>query len=261
VSFVATGLDFAYRETPVLAAVDLTIAAGEMVALVGPNGAGKSTLLKLLAGFLRPSAGSVRFDGRELRNWDERELARRLAVVPQQVVFHFPFTVAQFVLMARHPHRAWSPFETETDIDTTTRALALTGIADLAERSVLELSGGERQRACLAAALAQEPDTLLLDEPTASLDLRHQVDLLAALRKQNVTDGLTVIIVTHDLNLAARYCPRLILLHEGRIVADDTPQNILQANRIAEVYDTPVEVGRRADGHTPYLLPLDREQR
>ena len=256
----ASRVTFAYRKTPVLHEVDLEIAAGEMVALVGPNGAGKSTLLNILAGLLRPRAGRVTYRDRDLTLWPEAELAREVAVVPQQVVFHFPFTVRQFVLLARHPHRGWSPFETAADLAAASNALTATGIVELAERSVLELSGGERQRACLAAALAQEPRTLLLDEPTASLDLHHQVALLGALREENEKSGLTVVLVTHDLNLAARYCPRLVLLHEGRVAADDTPRAILTPERIGAAYGTPVEVGLRADGQTPYLLPLEQER-
>ncbi|MDP8224164.1 MAG: heme ABC transporter ATP-binding protein [Candidatus Lernaella stagnicola] len=257
--FRVAGLRFAYRVKPVLSEVDLTIDAGEMVALVGPNGAGKSTLLKLLAGFLRPDAGRVAYADRPLPDWDAAELARHVALVPQHVTFYFPYTVSQFVLMARHPHRGYSPFESEADVQAASHALEATGIAELADRSVLELSGGERQRALLAAALAQEPETLLLDEPTNSLDLRHQMALLSTLRRQNEDQRLTVILVTHDLNLAARYCPRVVLLHEGRIVADGNTASILTAERIAPIYDTPVEVGRRADGVTPYLLPLERE--
>jgi cobalamin transport system ATP-binding protein len=252
----ATGIGFAYRDAAVLHDVDFALAPGEMVALVGPNGAGKSTLLKILAGLLAPRTGAVSYAGRDLREWPAALLARRVAVVPQQTIFHFPYTVAQFVLLARHPHRGLSPFESPDDIAAAETALASTGITELADRSVLELSGGERQRACLAASLAQSPETLLLDEPTASLDLRHQVALMQTLRAQNEF-GLTVLLVTHDLNLAARYCPRLVLLHEGRIVADDTPAAVLTPERIAAAYGTPVEVGRRADGKTPYLLPLE----
>jgi len=253
----AAGLAFSYRAAPVLHGIDFLLERGEMLALAGPNGAGKSTLLRLLSGYLTPAAGSVVYDERNLARWKPRELARRLAVVPQTIHFHFPFTVEQFVRLARHPYHGWSPFDDETDLDATRRALEEVGVTDLAERSVLELSGGERQRVALAAAFAQEPETLLLDEPTTALDLRHQVELMQALAVKNREAGLTVVIVTHDLNIAARYCPRLVLLHRGEIVADDRTEKILNAELIRSVYGVEVEVGRRADGQTPYLLPLN----
>ena len=256
---LADNVTFAYRDAPVVAGVDLAIEQGEMVALVGPNGAGKSTMLKLLAGLLTPASGAVVFAGRELAAWSAVELARRLAVVPQEVHFHFPFTVAQYVLMARHPYRGWSPFEGRDDLAAAHAALAATGMESLAERSVLELSGGERQRATLAASLAQEPDVLLLDEPTAALDLRFQVEIYETLQRLNRERDLTVVAVTHDLNLAARYCPRLLLLADGRIVADGGADEILTPTLIETHYGVAVEVGRRADGVTPYLLPGVRE--
>lgn len=255
----AAHLAFAYGAQPVLQDIGLTVAAGEMVALVGPNGAGKSTLLKLFSGYLQPRGGAVSYNRRPLADWPPVELARHLAVAPQSPVFHFPFTVTQYVLLARHPHRGWSPFDHEPDLTAARAALAATDIEFLAERNVLELSGGERQRVVLAAALAQEPETILLDEPTASLDLRHQTALMTALRRQNRERGLTVLIVTHDLNLAARYCPRLILLHRGRIAADGAPAAVLQTPLLREIYQVGVEIGRRADGETPFILPLEDE--
>ncbi|HPM75458.1 MAG TPA: ABC transporter ATP-binding protein [bacterium] len=258
---LAENATFAYRDAPVVDAVNLAIEPGQMVALVGPNGAGKSTLLKLLAGLLEPAGGVVIFAGRELAAWPPVELARRLAFMPQEVHFHFPFTVGQYVLMARHPYRGWSPFEDQNDLAAARAALTATGMEALAERSVLELSGGERQRATLAAALAQEPEVLLLDEPTAALDLRFQVEIYETLRRLNRERDLTVVAVTHDLNLAARFCPRLVLLAQGRIVADGGATEILRAELIARHYGVDVEVGVRADGVTPFLLPGVREDR
>ena len=255
----AEQIRFAYRADEVLSGVSLSFARGALAALVGPNGAGKSTLLRLLGNLLRPAHGRVTLDGRDLSAWPQVELARRLALVPQSVAFHFPFTVGQYVLMARHPHRGWSPFESDADVAAARFALDQTESTHLVDRSVLELSGGERQRVTLAAALAQEPDLLLLDEPTAALDLRYQVETFAALQRLNRERGLTVIVVTHDLNLAARYCPRLILLAGGRVVADGTPREILDPALIRAHSHVTVEVGQRADGVTPYLLPTGGE--
>jgi len=253
----AAGVRFAYRDRPVVHDVNLRVDAGEMIAICGPNGAGKSTLLKLLSGYLEPQAGRIDCEGKDLRAWEPRALARRLAIAPQAVSFYFPFTVGQYVLLARHPHRGMSPFESEADLAAAHAALAQTGIAALAERSVLELSGGEKQRVVLAAALAQQPSILLLDEPTASLDLRHQAALMAVLGRPDRGCGVTVLLVTHDLNLAARWAPRLALMHDGRVVADGRPADILQADRLREIYGAVVEIGRRADGVTPYILPLE----
>jgi iron complex transport system ATP-binding protein len=255
----AEQLHFAYRADEVVSGVDLTFPRGAMTALVGPNGAGKSTLLRLLGNLLRPTRGRVLLDGRELSAWPQAELARRMALTPQTVHLYFPFTVGQYVLLARHPHRGWSPFESAADVAAARFALEQTESTHLTERSVLELSGGERQRITLAAALAQAPDWLLLDEPTASLDLRYQVEIFDVLRRLNRERGLSVIVVTHDLNLAARYCPRLILLAGGRVVADGAPPEILDPALIRAHYHVNVEVGRRADGVTPFLLPTGAE--
>ena len=255
----AAHVDFAYAAQPILRDVSLTVAAGEMAALVGPNGAGKSTLLKILSGYLRPQRGAVACNERPLADWAPAELARHLAVAPQSSAFHFPFTVAQYVLLARHPHRGWSPFDREPDQAAARAALAAMDIENLAERNVLELSSGERQRAVVAAALAQEPETLLLDEPTSSMDLRHQTALLTALGRRNREHGLTVLLVTHDLNLAARYCPRVILLARGGIVADGPPAEVLQPALLRDVYQVGIEIGRRADGRTAYILPVEDE--
>ncbi len=251
---VTEQLHFAYHTEEVVANVSLSFARGEMVALVGPNGAGKSTLLRLLGNLARPTRGHVHFDGRELADWPPADLAKRLALVPQTAASHFPFTVGQYVLLARHPHRGWSPFESKNDLTAARQALEQTESAHLVERSVMELSGGERQRVVLAAALAQKPELLLLDEPTASLDLRFQVEIFRLLSRLNGEQALTVIVVTHDLNLAARYCPRLVLLSGGHVVADGPPAAILDPALIEQHYHVAVEVGRRADGVTPFLL-------
>lgn len=234
------GLSVRRGSTNALTGIDLSFAPGEFVAVAGPNGAGKSTLLSVMAGLVRPTSGECRYRNRLLPQWPRRELARRIAFVPQTQAFDFAFTVEEVVLMGRAPHGA-GLFETDADRAAMERALAHTDVLALRHRDIRTLSGGERQRVVIAAALAQEPETLLLDEPAAALDLEHQVllyRLLADLRDA----GTLVIAATHDLNLAAASCDRLVLLHEGRVAADGPPAACLTAERLADVFHVAVDV-------------------
>jgi iron complex transport system ATP-binding protein len=234
----ARGAAFAYHPgAPVLRGIDLDVPPGTVLGIVGPNGAGKSTLLALLSGVLAPASGEVRLDGRSLADWKRRDVARRIAVVPQSEPTAFPYRVSEIVLMGRTPH-LHGLFATETDEDRAAAANALdaVGISDLLCRPMNQLSGGERQMVLAARALAQEPGILLLDEPTASLDLAHQQSLFRLLVKRNAETGLTVVVVTHDLNLAALYCRSLAVLHEGRIAALGAPADILKPEFLGTVY-------------------------
>jgi cobalamin transport system ATP-binding protein len=233
-----------YGGEPVLRALDLSVALGEMVALLGPNGAGKSTLLKVASGVLAPQGGQVTIAGVPLAKLRRGEVARRVAVVPQEFAVQFAYTVRQIVALGRMPHGGLLGLSAsaEADEQAVERALAETRTAGLAEAVFNELSGGERQRVMLALALAQSAPLLLLDEPTAHLDIRHQIEALELLRRLNRERGLTVLAAMHDLNLAARYFPRLVLL-DRRIVADGPPAAVLDARLLARVYQTPVRVG------------------
>jgi iron complex transport system ATP-binding protein len=242
--------------------VDLTIHQGSFCALIGPNGSGKSTLLKLLLGVLRPVRGTVLFDGRAAADWDRRAFARRVGVVAQLEEILFPATVWEFVMMGRYPHLGPWQRERAADRAAVVRALERCDIAPLAERSVLELSGGERQRARVARALAQEPTVLVLDEPTAALDLGHEMavfELLAALCRQ---DRVTVITATHNLNHAARFAGQLTLLSAGRAVATGTPAQVISQSIVEQVYQWPVRVfphdGPGEDRGAPQIVPLIR---
>ncbi|MDE3231002.1 MAG: ABC transporter ATP-binding protein [Chloroflexota bacterium] len=240
------GVTFAYgaagRGELVARGVSLAVAPGEMVALLGPNGAGKSTLLKLASGALRPQAGRALVDGRDLRALPRDELARRVALAPQDFSVQFAYTVRQVVELGRTPHLgSWGTLRPR-DRAAVDAALAEAGLGALADRVFDELSGGERQRALVALTLAQQAPTLLLDEPTAHLDIRHQIETLELLRRLNAERGLTVIATMHDLNLAARYFPRLILYKRG-VVADGPPTEALDEATLAAVYETPVRVG------------------
>jgi iron complex transport system ATP-binding protein len=253
------GVAFAYpmpdgRRREVLRSVDVTLARGDLVALVGTNGSGKTTLLRLLTGVLRPDAGVVRFEGRPLADWRRLDLARRVAVLPQQLDLPVGFRVAELVGMGRAPHARRLFASTETDDRAVARALADAGALDLADRFAEELSGGERQRLLVAMALAQEPDLLLLDEPTLHLDLAHQVALLAAIRRLRDQRGLTVLAVLHDLNLAAAFAPRVAVLDEGRVVADGPPAEVLTPDLVRRVFGVHVDEARTGDGRRHLAL-------
>jgi iron complex transport system ATP-binding protein len=246
---------FAYGRAPVFCEVSTAVAPGEMVALLGPNGAGKSTLLGLGSGTLRPQGGRVLLHGEPLRAIRRRDLARQVAVVPQEFSVQFAYTVRQLVELGRAPHLGLVGQPTSTDRAAVERALSATNTTAFSDRVFNELSGGERQRVILALALAQSPSLLLLDEPTAHLDIKHQIEILELLRQLNAEQGLTVVAALHDLNLAARYFPRLILFRSG-IVADGAPAAVLQSELLSRVYATPVRVGiLRGDEHLSVLPP------
>ncbi len=242
----------------VLRDVTFTIERGELAGIVGPNGAGKSTLLGLLAGFAKPSAGEIALLGRPLGQWRRLDLARKVAYVPQAVPPDVTFTALEVALAGRHPHVGWLGFESANDLAVARRALARLDAARLEDRRLCELSGGEQARVLVARALAQEPELLLLDEPTAFLDVGHRLDLYDRLREENRDRGLTVLVVTHDLNLASEYCGRLLLLDRGALVADGAPSAVLTAERISEVYACRVAVDTNPSTGAPRVTPLPR---
>jgi iron complex transport system ATP-binding protein len=238
----------------VLRGVDLVLARGELVALLGTNGSGKTTLLRTFSGALAPDRGSVHFDGRSVGDWRRNELARRVAVLPQQLELPLGFRVAELVAMGRAPHARRLFASTADDERAIARALLDADAADLADRPAEELSGGERQRLLVAMALAQEPDLLLLDEPTLHLDLAHQVALLGAIRRLRDQRGLTVLAVLHDLNLAAAFAPRVAILDEGRVVADGPPGEVLSIDLVRRVFGVRVDEAHTPDGHRHLAL-------
>jgi iron complex transport system ATP-binding protein len=221
---------------------------GDCWAIVGPNGAGKSTLLRLMAGLCRPRAGCVRIGGRSLAGLPGRERARRLTFLPQHPPVDLDLSVRDVVLMGRFPHRSFGLFESFEDYRIADRAMAVTATAGLAGRSMATLSGGEAQRVHVAAALAQEPDLVLLDEPTASLDIQHQLAIFKILRDRADRDGLAVVVVTHDVNLAAQFCSQVLLLHEGKAAAIGPPSDVLTPSVLVPVYAVELQT-LAAPGH------------
>ncbi|MGH2445973.1 MAG: ABC transporter ATP-binding protein [Candidatus Limnocylindria bacterium] len=238
----------------VLRGVDLELRSGELVALLGPNGSGKTTLLRAIAGTLPPDAGTVELFGRAIADWPRGRLARRVAVLPQSLLLPDGFRVAELVEMGRAPHATRWLGASAADEEAVQRALADAGALDLAERHADELSGGERQRVLVAMALAQEPELLLLDEPTLHLDVAHQAALLETVHHLQERRGLTVLAVLHDLNLAAAHAPRVALLGDGRIVADGPPGSVLRADRVRDLFGVGVDEAHTADGRS-FLVP------
>lgn len=228
--------------------VSFEVKAGEVLGIVGPNGSGKSSLLKLLAGLLRPNCGDVRLGRHSIGLLDPRESARSVAVVPQEYGQVFPFTVAETVLMGRFPHRrtAWWSMgigdETERDLLCAQRAMVETDVVSLADRLVSDLSGGERQRVVIARALAQEPTVLLLDEPTAFLDINHQIEICTLISRLKAERQLTVVLVSHDLNMASQLCDRVLMLKEGRLCRMGSPEDTIKPDVLRMVYGCEVVV-------------------
>ncbi|NGN64269.1 heme ABC transporter ATP-binding protein [Streptomyces sp. A7024] len=236
----------------VLDGVDMSVSAGEVLALVGPNGAGKSTLLAALAGDIAPEEGEIRIAGRPAAAWSAPELALRRAVLPQAAAVSFPFTVADVVRMGRAP---WSGTPAEDEDDTAVAsALSATELTDYADRPFTALSGGEKARAALARVLAQHTDLLLLDEPTAALDLRHQ-ELVLRLARARAAAGAAVVVVLHDLGLAAAYADRAAVLHEGRVAAAGPPAEVFDEALLTKVYRQPVEVFPHPETGALLVLP------
>ena len=255
--FRASGVSVNRGGRDILAGVDLTVRAGEVLALIGPNGAGKSTLLGVLSNDVERSAGSVEFAGRPLGDWSLAEQSRRRSVLLQDNQVLFPFTVHQVVEMGRAPWRR-TPLEDE-DNEAIAEAIDLADIAHLGSRRVPSLSGGERARSAFARVIAGRTGVLLLDEPTAALDLKHQESVLG-LARQRADAGDAVIVVLHDLNLAAAHSDRIALLRAGRIAAEGTPEAVLTAETVSEVYDYPVEVIRHPRSGRAFVVPLRPER-
>ena len=237
-----TDVDFRYKDIWALRDISFDVRRGEFLGVIGPNGSGKTTLIRVIDGILAPDKGGVSIGGKAIRGMRRRDVARLVAVVPQDSTMIFSFRALEIVLMGRSPHLGMLRFEGESDREIVRRAMEMTDTSSLADRSMDSLSGGERQRVLIARALAQEPEVVLLDEPTAFLDIKHQVEFLGLMKRLNRERGLTVIAVTHDINLAAAYCDRVMLLKEGRIHTLGIPGEVVTETNIREVYETDVLV-------------------
>jgi len=255
----ATNVSFAYRHgAKALDDVSVAIPRGSIVGLIGPNGSGKTTLVRLLNGTLTPTHGSVSLDDVPLSTRSRRDLARRIAVVPQETHSAFDFTALEIVMMGRYPHLGAFELEGASDLAIARDALAATGTGALESRRFATLSGGEKQRVVIASALAQASDVLLLDEPTASLDLGYQLDIAALLSRLNADRGVSMVVSTHDLNLAASLCTSLVLLRAGRVIAAGETRAVLTTRNVRTLYGVDAEVVDHPRARHLTVVPLAR---
>ncbi|GIT80548.1 cobalamin/Fe3+-siderophore ABC transporter ATP-binding protein [Leifsonia sp. LS1] len=257
----ARDLTLSYEGRVVVEGLDLTVPPGRVTAIVGPNACGKSTLLRGLSRLLAPASGVVLLDGADIHSLPTKQVATRLGLLPQTPVAPDGITVADLVSRGRYPHQGWFRRWTAEDDAAVTEAMTATGIAELAERSVDELSGGQRQRVWIAMALAQQTDILLLDEPTTFLDISHQIDVLDLLLDLNAARGATVVMVLHDLNLAARYADHLVAMRDGAIVAAGDPGEVVTADLVRDVFGVESVIASDPVTATPLVVPLGRHHR
>jgi len=248
-----------YTDKEVLHDIDLQLARGELLGLIGPNGSGKTSLIRALSGVLRPASGQINIQGQDLSVLSEGERALRVAVVPQIAPLPPVFTVFECVALGRTPHLAWLGRLAPVDLQHIQQAMQAAEISHLSDRRAGELSGGEHQRVILARALAQACPILLLDEPTAHLDMQYQVALMRTISRLAHEDNLAVMIALHDLNLASRYADLVALLIHGRLDAVGDPGDVLTVERISNAYNLPVEVIRHPFHQVPLILPSDRD--
>ncbi|SMH28027.1 ABC transporter ATP-binding protein [Mesorhizobium australicum] len=254
----AEGVAIAYGRSLIVEGLDLAVAPGAFTALVGPNGSGKSTILRALAGQLVPKAGTIRLDGRNLSDLSAKKIARRVGVLAQGPAAPEGLTVLDLVRQGRYPHRSLFGRWSEADDRACAEALALTGIDDLAARPLENLSGGQRQRAWIAMTLAQETGIMLLDEPTTFLDLAHQIELMHLIADLVAARGKTVVAVLHDLNQAARYATRMVMLKGGKIASSGRPSEVMTAETVSQVFGLAVTIITDPVAGTPMCIPAAR---
>lgn len=255
---VINGVGFSYDgESAVLDDVTLDIGGAQVVSILGPNGVGKSTLIHCINKILSPTVGTVMYDGRDVLDYSLKEMAQHVGYVPYSSSDTFPLTVVDTVLLGRHPHAGWRT--TDEDLEIVYETLEKLGIEDLAMRYFNELSAGQHQKVMLARGLVQRPEVLLLDEPTSNLDIKHQLGISRTLRQLSHEEGLLVIMISHDLNIAARYSDNIILMHGGRIFAVGAPDDVLTVDNIRYVYG--VESRILDDNGHPYIMLLDEASR
>lgn len=249
-------LKFGYKENLVLKEISFNIKKGKFISIIGPNGSGKSTILKLLNNIYHPNSAEILIHGKDINSFKKKDLARKMALVPQNTIIDYEFTVEEVVLMGRHPYKGRFERENGDDTKIVKESLELTNTLHLRDRVITELSGGERQRVLIARALAQNPSIILLDEPTAHLDINHQIEILNLLKKLNKDKGTTIVLVIHDINLGIRYSDEVIMLNKGKILGKGTPEKVITKDNIELAYDLKVAIDRNKHTDTIYLTPI-----
>jgi len=249
-------ISFRYQKDWVLRDLSFLIEKGEFVGVIGPNGSGKSTLLKILSSVLIAQKGEIFYEGVPLKKMNRNDLAKKIAVVPQETHLLFPFKALEIVLMGRAPYLGHLLFERTVDLEIAKKAMEWTETLQFSERSIDELSGGERKRVFIARALAQEPEVILLDEPTSNLDIHHQLDFLELILHLNQERGLTIVMASHDINIASEFCDRLILLQQGRIYKMGPPQEVVIKDNIETVYGCEIWVDQHPISKMPRISLL-----
>ncbi|MCF6460924.1 ABC transporter ATP-binding protein [Clostridium sp. Cult3] len=249
-------LNFGYGTKNILKNVSFQVEEGEFISIIGPNGSGKSTLLKLLNNIYEPKSGTILIQGREIQDYKGKELARKVALVPQNTVIDYEFSVEDVVLMGRYPYLGRFEKEGPEDYSIVDEALKLTNTFYLKKRSINEISGGERQRVVVAKTLAQKPDIILLDEPTSHLDINHQIEILRLLKRLNRKHGTTIILVIHDINLANRYSDRILLLDKGQVLGIGKPSQVVNSYNIEKAYNLKVVVEKNKITDSIQITPL-----
>jgi iron complex transport system ATP-binding protein len=246
----------AYADQSVLNDLSFEVKIGECFILIGPNGSGKTTLMKIIVGLLKPVSGRVDVMGRGLKSYTRRALSRRMAFVPQQMPVDFPFKVRDVVLFGRSPHLGTFGIESERDRALADEAMDFTEVGHLADRRIDQLSGGERQRVFIARAICQQPEIILLDEPTAALDISHQLRVMDLMERMKKEKQITVVMVSHDVNLAAMYADTLMLLHRGSLISWGTPDHVLTYDTLEAAYGCPLLVDQSPLGPMPRVTPV-----
>jgi iron complex transport system ATP-binding protein len=252
-------LSHSFGETPVLKNVSFQVPQRDFFIIIGPNGSGKTTLMKVISGILKPQNGELEILDRPIDQYHRKALAKTIAFVPQMTFADFPFTVTEIVLMGRSPYLGMLGIEQKNDLEVANQAIAFTGLENLAHRKLDQLSGGEQQRVFIARAICQEPDIILLDEPTASLDLAYQVRIMDLMEKLKTEKGITVVMVSHDVNLAAMYADHLMLLHKGQVVCQGLPDEVITYQTLEAAYGCTLLVDESPLGNFPRVTLVPRK--
>ena len=255
-SIEVKNLEFGYREALVLKGLTFNIKKGEFVSIIGPNGSGKSTLLKTLNNLYKPNSGDILIEGKNVEDYRKKDLAKIVGFVPQDTTIDYDFTVEDIIMMGRHPYKGRFQKEDKIDYKIVNDVMEMTNTLKFKNSLITEISGGERQRVIIAKVLAQNPSIILLDEPTSHLDINHQIDLLNLLRTLNKEKGTTIILVIHDINLAARFSDDIILLNEGEIIGSGNPEDVITAENMEKAYNLDVAIENNKYTNTVSLIPL-----